>query len=359
MLTVWRANLLGSSGKGHEYFLRHLLGTDDAVRADEAAPDARPREVTWRPSAPEGKLDLLLALDFRMTSTTMFADVVLPAATWYEKHDLSSTDLHPYVHAFNPAIAPPWQTRTDFAAFAAIGRAFSTLAATHLGVRRDLVAAPLLHDTADELATAHGIVRDWRAGECPPVPGVNLPRLVVVERDYPAVADRMAALGPLAERLGATTKGVRYDLTDEVAYLGRRNGLVRGGAAAGRPSLARDTDMCEAILAMSGTTNGARRRRRLRGAAEAHRRAARRPGRRPPAPPGDVRGHPGRGRCRWVPRRSGPGSRPAGGATPRSRSTSSGPSPGTPSPAGSISSSTTTGWPRWASRCRSTVRRWT
>ena len=26
VLTVWRANILGSSGKGHEYFLKHLLG---------------------------------------------------------------------------------------------------------------------------------------------------------------------------------------------------------------------------------------------------------------------------------------------------------------------------------------------
>ena len=50
-----------------------------------------------------------------MTSTTVYSDVVLPAATWYEKHDLNTTDMHPFVHSFNPAIAPPWQTRTDFA----------------------------------------------------------------------------------------------------------------------------------------------------------------------------------------------------------------------------------------------------
>jgi nitrate reductase / nitrite oxidoreductase, alpha subunit len=29
-LFVWRSNLLGSSGKGHEYFLKHLLGTTTA-----------------------------------------------------------------------------------------------------------------------------------------------------------------------------------------------------------------------------------------------------------------------------------------------------------------------------------------
>ena len=46
VLTVWRANLLGSSAKGNEYFLRHLLGTDASLRADEAPPERRPKEVT-------------------------------------------------------------------------------------------------------------------------------------------------------------------------------------------------------------------------------------------------------------------------------------------------------------------------
>ena len=58
-----------------------------------------------------------MSIDFRMTSTTLVSDIVLPAATWYEKHDLSSTDMHPFIHAFNPAIAPPWQTKTDFDTF--------------------------------------------------------------------------------------------------------------------------------------------------------------------------------------------------------------------------------------------------
>ena len=34
VLAIWRANLLGSSGKGNEYFLKHLLGTDSSLRAD-------------------------------------------------------------------------------------------------------------------------------------------------------------------------------------------------------------------------------------------------------------------------------------------------------------------------------------
>ncbi|WP_374204301.1 nitrate reductase subunit alpha [Streptomyces sp. HPF1205] len=256
VLTVWRANLLGSSAKGNEYFLKHLLGTDHAVRATQTPPEQRPRDVVWREEAPTGKLDLLLTLDFRMTSTTLYSDVVLPAATWYEKHDLNTTDMHPFVHSFNPAIAPPWQTRTDWDAFTTLAEHFSRLAATHLGRRTDLVAAPLLHDTPDALATPHGRVADWKRGECEPVPGRTMPKLVTVERDYPAVASRMAALGPLVDDLGLTTKGVTFDVTREVDHLRHKNGTVRGGPADGRPSLARDVHACEAILALSGTTNG-------------------------------------------------------------------------------------------------------
>ena len=256
VLSIWRANLLGSSAKGNEYFLKHLLGTDSSVRAHETSPEHRPQEVVWHDEAPEGKLDLLLTLDFRMTSTTVFSDVVLPAATWYEKHDLNTTDMHPFVHSFNPAIAPPWQTRTDWDAWQTIAQKFSALAGEHLGVRKDVVAVPLMHDTPDALATPHGVVADWKAGECEPVPGVTMPKLVVVERDYGAVADKMRALGPLMDTLGATTKGVTFDLKREVEYLKHKNGVMRGGAADGRPSLVRDVHVCEAILAMSGTTNG-------------------------------------------------------------------------------------------------------
>ncbi|WUB77566.1 nitrate reductase subunit alpha [Streptomyces sp. NBC_00576] len=256
VLTIWRANLLGSSAKGNEYFLKHLLGTDSAVRATEAPPDARPRDVVWRDEAPVGKLDLLLTLDFRMTSTTVYSDIVLPAATWYEKHDLNTTDMHPFVNSFNPAIPPPWQTRTDWDAFNTIAAAFSRLAEGRLGTEKDVVAAPLLHDTPDAMATPHGRVRDWKAGECEPVPGRTMPRLVVIERDYPAVADRMTALGPLLDTLGATTKGVTFDVRQELEYLRHKNGTVRGGPADGRPSIARDVHVCEAILALSGTTNG-------------------------------------------------------------------------------------------------------
>ncbi|MGZ4355004.1 MAG: molybdopterin-dependent oxidoreductase, partial [Gaiellaceae bacterium] len=235
VLLLWRANLLGASSKGHEYFLRHLLGTDSAATAPEA--ERRPEDVVWHDAAPEGKLDLLVTLDFRMSGSALYSDVVLPAATWYEKEDISSTDMHPFVHPFQAAVPPQWESKPDWDIFTGLAQTFSELAGPRLGVRRDLVAAPLLHDSPDELAQSE--VRDWRAGECEAVPGKTMPKLVVVERDYGAVHERMTTLGPLVAQ-GVAAKGI--------SWKPQLDGL-------GRLETARDA--CETILALSGTTNGA------------------------------------------------------------------------------------------------------
>ncbi|MFC7257914.1 nitrate reductase subunit alpha [Streptomyces lutosisoli] len=256
VLTLWRANLLGSSAKGAEYFSRHLLGTHSSLRAEEAEPEVRPRDVTWREEAPEGKLDLLLSLDFRQTSSTLLSDVVLPAATWYEKHDLSTTDMHPYVHSFTPAVDPPWQARTDFDTFKALADRLSELAVDHLGVRKDVVATALQHDTPGETAQPGGVVLDWKRGECDPVPGKTLPNLAVVERDYTAIGAKFAALGPLVEKLGLPAKGIALRPDEEVEHLKELNGVVRGGPADGRPALDTAVKAANTILALSGTTNG-------------------------------------------------------------------------------------------------------
>ena len=261
VLSLWRSNLLGSSAKGNEYFLRHLLGTDSAATAREAGPERRPRTVRWADEAPEGKLDLLTTIDFRMTSSTIFSDVVLPAATWYEKHDLSTTDMHPFVHSFNPAIAPPWQSKTDWDTWKAVAKRFSELAVDHLGTRRDVVAKPLWHDTPEAMASVHGVVKDWRLGPdhpdgCDPVPGKTMPVIAVAERDYSQVYEKMTSIGPLMEKAGMLTKGVAYDVTREVEILRQRNGVARGGAGDGQPKVETDVQMADAILHLAGVSNG-------------------------------------------------------------------------------------------------------
>ena len=114
---VWRSNLLGSSGKGHEYFLKHLLGTSTACRARTwargrrlgAVPSPAIGSVRWHDKAPEGKLDLLVTLDFRMSTTCLYSDIVLPTATWYEKNDLNTSDMHPFIHPLSAAVDPAWE----------------------------------------------------------------------------------------------------------------------------------------------------------------------------------------------------------------------------------------------------------
>jgi nitrate reductase / nitrite oxidoreductase, alpha subunit len=88
------------------------------------------------------------------------------------------------------------------------------------------------------------------------VPGRTMSNLTVVERDYGAVADQWAALGPLTEQLGATVKSASWIPDREVEALAARNGRVRSGVADGRPSLERPEQVAEAMLALSGVTNG-------------------------------------------------------------------------------------------------------
>ncbi len=258
-MMLWRSNLFGSSAKGNEYFLRYLLGTDAGagLQGGENPAATRPADVAWRDEMPEGKLDLLVSADFRMTSTTLLSDVVFPAATWYEKHDLSSTDMHPFVHAFSPAIDPPWEARSDFTMFHKLAERIAQLARTRLGVRRDLVAVPMQHDTPGELACPSGRVDDWKHKGTTGVPGRNLPTFTVVERDYGALAEKLSTVGPLADSLGFTVKNITYPIAEHTERLASRNGVMLGGAGDGRPAIDTDVKLAEAILAFSGTTNGA------------------------------------------------------------------------------------------------------
>ncbi len=160
-LFVWRSNLLGSSGKGHEYFLKHLLGTDHGVQGKDLGGEGgvRPVEAVWHEEAPEGKLDLLVTIDFRMSTTAVYADIVLPTASWYEKDDMNTSDMHPFIHPLQAAVDPAYESKTDWEIFKAIAKKFSEVAPEILGVETDVVQLPLQHDSPGEIA--QNIVRDW------------------------------------------------------------------------------------------------------------------------------------------------------------------------------------------------------
>ncbi len=55
-----------------------------------------------------------------MDTTALFSDVVLPAASYYEKVDISTTDCHSYMHPFNKVLDPLFDTKTDWEIFRAL-----------------------------------------------------------------------------------------------------------------------------------------------------------------------------------------------------------------------------------------------
>ena len=254
---VWRSNLLGSSGKGHEYFLKHLLGTSHGVQGkDLGKDDAKPEEVVWYHEAPEGKLDLLVTLDFRMSTTCLYSDIVLPTATWYEKNDLNTSDMHPFIHPLSTAVDPAWQSRSDWDIYKGFAQKFSEVCVGHLGVEKDLVLTPLMHDSPAELAQALD-VKEWKKGEVDLIPGKTAPQMTVVERDYPNVYKRFTALGPLMGKVGNGGKGIAWNTQDEVKQLGELNGInAAPGVTQGMARIETDIDACEVILQLAPETNG-------------------------------------------------------------------------------------------------------
>ncbi len=254
---VWRSNIIGSSGKGHEYFLKHLLGTANGVQGkDLGAQEARPEEVVWHDKAPEGKLDLLVTLDFRMSTTCLYSDIVLPTATWYEKNDLNTSDMHPFIHPLSTAVDPLWQSKSDWEIYKGFAKKFSELCEGHLGVEQEVVLTPLMHDSPGELAQPLE-VKDWKRGECDLIPGKTAPQIQVVERDYPNVYKRFTAVGPLLNKIGNGGKGIAWNTDTEVRQLGELNGLVtEPGVTLGMPRIENDIDACEMVLQLAPETNG-------------------------------------------------------------------------------------------------------
>jgi nitrate reductase alpha subunit len=257
-LFVWRSNLLGSSGKGHEYFLKHLLGTANGVLGKNLGEEGgvKPKDVKWHDEAPEGKLDLLVTLDFRMSTTCAFSDIVLPVATWYEKNDLNTSDMHPFIHPLMAATDPAWECRSDWEIYKGLARTFEKVAPEVLGVEQDTVLVPILHDSPAELAQATG-VKDWKKGEVEPIPGKTMPQVVVVERDYPNLGKRFTALGPLMDKIGNGGKGIAWNTEAEVDHLEALNGRVtEAGPTKGMARIETDIDATEVILMLAPETNG-------------------------------------------------------------------------------------------------------
>ncbi len=171
----------------------------------------KPTEVVWHDEAPEGKLDLLVTLDFRMSTTCVYSDIVLPTATWYEKNDLNTSDMHPFIHPLTGAVDPAWEARSDWEIYKGIAKAFSRGRARSARRREGRGADA---DHARQRRRDRPALRRRRTGRrarCEPIPGKTMPAVTVVERDYPNLYKRFTSLGPLMDKLGNGGKGMAWN----------------------------------------------------------------------------------------------------------------------------------------------------
>jgi nitrate reductase alpha subunit len=250
---IWRGNALLSSAKGHEFFLKHYLGTHHNEIADEVAREFV-KDIEWKENAPEGKMDLVVDLNFRMDTSALYSDIVLPAASWYEKADLNSTDMHSFIHPLAPAIPPVWESKSDWEIFREIARITSEIAEKHLPEPvLDIVNIPINHDTKGEISQPS--VKDWFKDECKPVPGKSMHNIVLVERDYTRLYEKFISLGKnMRSRLGA--HNVSFPCEDFYDRLMQDKNHINQIGDEIYPSIKEDVEAINAILLLSSVTNG-------------------------------------------------------------------------------------------------------
>jgi nitrate reductase alpha subunit len=162
--------------------------------------------------------------------------------------------MHSFIHPLAAAVPPCWEAKSDWDIFKAVAKAFSKLAARHFPAKvRDVVAAPLAHDSAAEIAQPE--IRDWARGECEAVPGKSMPAFKVVERDYAKVFEQYVTLGPKVRDNGLGAHGTHYRVDDVLdAMLKTHPSRVVDGAR--RPSLETGKNVANVILHMATVTNG-------------------------------------------------------------------------------------------------------
>lgn len=250
---IWRGNALMSSAKGHEFFLKHYLGTHHNSLADEA-PKELFEDIEWQENAPQGKLDLIVDINFRMDTSALYSDIVLPTASWYEKNDLNSTDMHSFIHPLSAAVKPCWEARSDWDIFRSIAQITSEFAKTYLPLPvKDIVNVPITHDSPGEIAQTE--IKDWSLGECEPVPGKSMHNMVIVERDYTKIYERFISLGPNI-RNGIGAHGNSFNCADFYEIMLDDKDHLQLVDGKPYPSLKEDEEAINAILHLSSLTNG-------------------------------------------------------------------------------------------------------
>jgi nitrate reductase alpha subunit len=216
---IWRGNAIGTSSKGH---------------------------------------DLVVDVNFRMDTSALYSDIVLPTASWYEKADINSTDMHSFIHPLSEAIPPVWESKSDWQIFQGLAKRISEMAPKYLpDVMKDVVNVPLSHDSADEISQSR--LQDWSKGECEPIPGKTMHKLAFVDRDYRKIYDKYISLGRGVKNNGLGAHGNHYmcdDVYDEMLDQRQGGHIQTWDDGEKYPSLKHDVEAINAVLKLSTLTNG-------------------------------------------------------------------------------------------------------
>jgi DMSO reductase family type II enzyme molybdopterin subunit len=104
---------LNRPGRGTEPQVLFVVGTNPLRRARGGR--AKLLENLWP------KLEKIVAVDFRMSTTALHADIVLPAAMHYERHNLQYAITHTFRLTFSDEAVPPaGESRTEWQIFRAL-----------------------------------------------------------------------------------------------------------------------------------------------------------------------------------------------------------------------------------------------
>ena len=182
-----------------------------------------------------------------MSSTCVYSDIVLPTATGYEKDDMNTSDMHPFIHPLSAAIDPAWEAKSDWEIYKGIAKAFedgrrSAGRGEGLGHR----AAPARQPRRTGAAVRRYRLEDrWRRSAA----GQELPEHGRGRARLPGHLQEVHLLGPLLDKLGNGGKGINWNTQDEVDFLGELNYKVRDeGVSQGRPQIESAIDAAEVIL---------------------------------------------------------------------------------------------------------------
>ena len=153
----------------------------------------------------------MVDINFRLNSTGAYSDIILPTATWYEKNDLNTTDMHPFIHPLGEAV-------TRAGSRSPTGRSSARLAKTFTALGRQAPGHPQGRGRAADAARLadQELATPWRGqgleeGRVRSDPGQDHAAAQGRRARLRQIYNKFIALGPLMVKLGNNVKGIDWN----------------------------------------------------------------------------------------------------------------------------------------------------